>query len=375
MRLLMKLNKVTIQNFKSLQNIEIQLGNLTLLSGMNSSGKSSFIQALLLIKENRHTIKSLGQLKLQDNELNTDLDSGLYAELGNKKQLLSYNASDDNIYFSLHSNERSYQMLIETKSNFNIKKSEGDDSLVSVFNDSCFCYLKTDRAAPANDFPYSDEKVAQNLIGLKGEYSAHYLAEKKHTRLNIAKLKHPESITDQLLENVSKWLGEISSGVSISASPYPDLQRVSLTYQYEYGDNTTGNFSPLNVGFGLTYILPVIVSILKSKPNDLIIIENPESHLHPKGQAKIAELCAIAANNDVQIIVETHSDHFLNGLRVATKNKVITADKSKIYFFCKKEGKLSTYAHNINIDDNGKLTDWPSGFFDEWDNQMDKLLW
>lgn len=371
----MTLSKITIKNFKSLQNIEIELGNLTILAGINSSGKSSFIQALLLIKENNNTLKSLRQSKLQGIEINTNLESGEYSELGNKKQLLSYDATDDNIYFSVHSHNNKFNVLIETKSNFDLQKSEGDSSLITAFDDHYFCYLKTDRAIPANDFPYSEEKISQNLIGLKGEYTAHYLTEKKHTLLNISALRHQKSITNQLLENVSMWLGEISSGVSISASPYPELQRVSLSYQYEYGGNTTGNISPLNVGFGLTYILPVIVSILKSKPNDLVIIENPESHLHPKGQVKIAELCAIAANNGVQIIIETHSDHFLNGLRVATKNNIITPEKSNIYYFYKNDGELNTHAHKMNIDANGKLTDWPAGFFDEWDNQMDNLLW
>jgi hypothetical protein len=100
-------------------------------------------------------------------------------------------------------------------------------------------------------------------------------------------------------------------------------------------------------GFGLTYVLPVIVLILKAKPGDFIIVENPESHLHPAGQAKIAEMYAIAANNGVQIIVETHSDHFLNGVRVATKNKVIAPDKSQIYFFEKQKDSLDTVLRPI----------------------------
>jgi predicted ATPase len=97
--------------------------------------------------------------------------------------------------------------------------------------------------------------------------------------------------------------------------------------------------------------------------------------LHPAGQAKIAEMYAIAANNGVQIIVETHSDHFLNGVRVATKNKVIAPDKSQIYFFEKQKDSLDAVLRPINIDKDGKLSDWPKSFFDEWDNQLDKLLW
>ncbi len=375
----MKINQVSIKNFKSLLDINLTLGQLTLIAGINSSGKSSFIQALLLIKENKNTLKNISTLKqtqLQHIGCNTLLSSGEYTELGNKNNLLSYDSSDDTIYFSIHHDDKShFDILIESKANFDIKKSAGNHQLLDIFDDECFCYLKTNRTAPANDFPYSEEKISQNSIGLEGEYTAHYLTVKNHQALMIEALKHPKSITNQLLENTALWLSEISSGVSLSAQSYPELERVGLSYQYEYGDNTTGKLSPLQVGFGLTYILPVIVAILKAKPNDLVMIENPESHLHPKGQAKIAELCAIAANHGVQVIVETHSDHFLNGLRVATKNNIISPDKSQIYYFYKNAGELSTHAQQINIDNNGKLTDWPVGFFDEWDNQLDQLLW
>lgn len=374
----MKINNISINNFKSLKNITVSLSNLTLIAGVNSSGKSSFIQALLLIKENKNTLKNLNALgsdQVKNMGLNTILNTGFYTELGNKKQWLSYDSSDDNIYFKLNSEEISLQILIETKSNFELNKSIGDNKLLNLFDDDCFCYLKTDRASPDNDFPFSEENINKGLIGLKGEYTAHYLAVNNHQILKIDALKHPNSVTNHLLDNVSMWLQEISKGVSVSATPYPDLQRVSLSYQYEYGQNTTAQLSPLNVGFGLTYVLPVIVAILKSKSGDLLIIENPESHLHPKGQAKLAELCAIAANSGVQLIIETHSDHFLNGLRVATKNNVILPEESQIYFLNKKDGELNTNTHAINIDANGKLNDWPTDFFDEWDNQLDKLLW
>ena len=141
--------------------------------------------------------------------------------------------------------------------------------------------------------------------------------------MNINTLRHPSSKTNQLLENVSLWLGEISNGIDISTKVYNELQQVNLTYNYIYGDNRSNEFTPLNVGFGITYVLPIIVAILKSKPDDLLIIENPESHLHPAGQSKIAELCAIASSQGVQIIIETHSDHFLNGIRVATKKEIL----------------------------------------------------
>lgn len=373
----MIINTIKIKNFKSLKEVELNLSDLTLITGVNSAGKSSFIQTLLLFKENTNTLNTIlssDKAQLKNIEFNSILNSGKYTDLGYKKQLLTRDSSDDNICFELSSDQLLLNMIIETKSNFELQLSNGDSQLLSIFNDTNFCYLKTDRSAPSNDFPFSEENINRDFIGLQGEYTAHYLAEKNHQKLFISALKHPKSVTDNLLENTSNWLSEISNGVSVVAKSYLELQRVSLTYQY-INKEDTANLSPLNVGFGLTYILPVIVAILKAKVGDLIIIENPESHLHPKGQAKIAELFAIAADHGVQIIVETHSDHFLNGLRVATKNNLITPADSQIYYFEKAENSLNTIIHTINIDEQGKIDDWPAGFFDEWDNQLDKLLW
>ena len=183
------------------------------------------------------------------------------------------------------------------------------------------------------------------------------LNEGGKVRLKINKLIHPSSKTNQLLENVSLWLGEISNGIDISAKVYNELQQVNLTYNYIYGDNKSNEFTPLNVGFGITYVLPIIVAVLKSKPDDLLIIENPESHLHPAGQSKIAELCAIASSQGVQIIIETHSDHFLNGIRVATKKEILKPESSQIYYFRKEKNELEI----IDKEETGKF--YPKNFF------------
>ncbi|MDQ6961741.1 MAG: AAA family ATPase [Mariprofundaceae bacterium] len=84
----MKVNNISIRNFKSLNDVSIQLSNLTLIAGINSSGKSSFIQAILLMKENKDILKSLSTLKyaqLIEMGFNTFLNSGEYSDLGNNK--------------------------------------------------------------------------------------------------------------------------------------------------------------------------------------------------------------------------------------------------------------------------------------------------
>ncbi len=365
----MKIDNVKIQNFKSLKDVSLDLGNITLLTGVNSCGKSSFIQTLLLLKQN-------------ENRINVSRNpivniKGDYLDLGNKRDILFQEAFDENISIEVSSKERTSSFVFNNRDLNMIADFPllGLEESFNLFNDD-FQYISTDRIAPSITYGLSDENITKNLIGIQGEYTAHFLAQNKHKPIQLVALKHSNSKTEQLLENVSFWLGDISDGIEVKAKVYEELQNVNLTYSYTYGETTTNDFSPLNIGFGVTYVLPIIVAILKAKRGDLLIIENPESHLHPAGQSKIAELCAIAAANGVQIIVETHSDHFLNGLRVATKKKMILPEQSQIYYFRKEKNALETITDNLRIDEEGRINqEWPNGFFDEWDNRLDELLW
>jgi predicted ATPase len=372
----MKIEKVTIKNFKSLRDIQIDLKGLTLITGVNSSGKSTFIQALLLLKQNEN------KLFLNYGDTNCVNINDSYVRLGNKKDILYEDAFKENIEISIF---RYDSILLERDVKCNlifeyetlkiVSNDYNSDKLdFNIFFDSTFQYITTDRIAPNILYTVSDEHISKNNIGIQGEYTAHYLAEKHHQKLKIEALRHEKAITNQLLENVSLWLGEISSGIKVNAKLYNELQQVNLTYAYVYGKNKTNEYSPLNVGFGLTYVLPIIVAILKAEPDDLLIIENPESHLHPAGQSKIAKLCALAVANGVQIIVESHSDHFLNAIRVATKQGILKAEDSVVYYFSKTSDSMETKVEEININANGSIDAYPKGFFDQFDDDLDALI-
>jgi len=392
----MKIDNLKVTNFKSLKKLDVDLSNLTLLTGVNSTGKSSLIQTILLLKQNQEILKIVSNNKLLENLKVDGIDeiqsqayekliengrnqsitlNGEYLELGDKQDVLYQEAYDEDIIIEL--NVREFKYTVHCNSNdlkISIDSEMPLEALINLFSDD-FQYIMTDRISPQITYPLSEYNIKKNLIGFKGEYSAHYLSENRHSKLNIIELKHPDSVTYQLMENVSLWLSEVSKGIEISANVYKELQQVNLTYKYTYEDKTTNNYTPLNVGFGITYVLPIIVAILKAKSDDLLIIENPESHLHPVGQSKIAELCAIASANGVQIIVETHSDHFLNGIRIATKKGLLLPKQSQIYYFRKEIGELETKIDKINIEKDGKVDNWPKGFFDEYSNQLDELLW
>jgi predicted ATPase len=388
-----KIDKVSIRNLKILKNIDLELSNLTLITGINSTGKSTFIQSLLLLKQNQEMLTRLNNYKFMQKSMSETDDiskymqdifekskkeplalNGNYIELGNIKDILSELIYDEDIKIELEIDNMTYSITCDSNDlSVNIESSFPIEAIINLFSEN-FQYINTDRIQPQDTYLLSDINIRKNLIGFNGEYTAHYLDENRHKKLNLIALKHEHSKTEQLLENISLWLNEISNGIEVLVKKYPSIKKVGLSYKYTYGDNTTNELNPLNVGFGLTYVLPVIVAILKAKPNDLVIIENPESHLHPAGQSKVAELCAIASANGVQIIIETHSDHFLNRIRIATKKGILTPKQSKVYYFRKDKDELETKIDEINIDTEGGIDSYPKGFFDQFDDDLDELL-
>lgn len=372
-------NEIKIKNFKSLKELDVNFKNLTLFTGVNSSGKSSTLQALLLLKQNfqiygsmiktfelpMETLKNIFQ-KLSIN--------GEYLDLGLGKNILYDKAEDDILELNLKLNDGQ----VNFKSNIRESKDEESincemgysDNIEELFSQSNFTYLSADRIVPQSSYKYSKENVLRGNLGKNGEYTIHFLAENKNSSILLKELQHPEANSNQLLENVDYWLSKISKGIKVIPTVNINFQQSTL--QYSYGGSER---LPQNIGFGVTYVLPIIVAILKAKKGDVIIIENPESHLHPSGQVEIARLCAKASEAGVQIIVETHSDHFLNGVRVAIKERILNNNNALVYYFSRNEEEEKTEVQKIEIDENGKIDEWPKGFFDEWDIQLEKLLW
>ena len=379
----MDINRAKIKNFKSLKDVDINLSNLNLLTGVNSSGKSSFIQALLLLKQNYQVMMNnilFGQemiVKAFNNDDNPNpnfekmalsIDDGEYVKV-NANEIFFEESYDEDIGISIFSNGTN---TFELKFKKDLSFSASGTNRFNIFK-SDFQYIQTNRITPDILYRLSNKHIEKNILGTQGEYTAHYLSVNRHKNI-LETLRHKESQTAQLLENVSLWLGEISENIEVKAKVYEELQSVDLKYTYTYGKTTTQDFTPLNVGFGITYVLPIITAILKAKKGDLIIIENPETHLHPKAQSKIAMLCSIAAANGIQIILETHSDHVLNGIRVATKEEILKPEQSKIYYFRRDKDNLETKIDQINIDNNGAIDRYPKGFFDQFDEDLDRLV-
>ena len=131
-----------------------------------------------------------------------------------------------------------------------------------------------------------------------------------------------------------------------------------------------------HVGVGVSQVLPILVMSLLAKKGDVIILEQPELHLHPKVQTRLADFFVSMNALGKQCIVETHSEYLINRLRllVALSYNTYVADKTMIYFVEKdKELGYSKY-REIKINRYGNIPEWPDGFFDEGEDLSTKIM-
>jgi len=367
------ISSIELRNFKCFEKQEIKLGKITLLSGLNGLGKSTILQGLLLLRQSFQQ----GLLKNRALALNGEL-----VQLGTAKDILFEEAIKEEIGFQIFlKNDVEARWLFKynresdvlNQISRNVKKEVYKTNL---FRDN-FHYLKAERIGPRNFFQMSDNIVRQHKqLGTRGEYTAHFLHLFGMMKIPCIALGHEKAKGMNLRAQVEAWLGEISPGTRIHVESYSGLDLVNLNYSFALGEQTSSQFRSTNVGFGITYTLPILVAILSSSVGTLVLLENPEAHLHPRGQVLIGELMAKAANCGVQIIVETHSDHVLNGIRIAVHSEKLCPDDVSLNFFDRKESQLGGRIEVISpkIDRDGRIDKWPDGFFDEWDKSLETLL-
>jgi len=375
------ISKITIQNFKSLKNVELECSNLNLLTGLNGMGKSSILQALLLLRQS-HEKGSLqrGRLNLVGDLVN----------IGIGKDAFCQSADVDIIGFDV--SFRKDLDLINHVWKFSYTDSADSDVLNFIEEELVpenldewplfnlrWQYLNADRWV-RNFYDRSTFQVEQNeSLGKHGEYTAHYLDHNGAKKVAPA-LLYSGTTTDSLQHQVSEWLTEISPGVIVNVEKVRGHNMMKLGYEFKKGDGRTDEISATNAGFGMTYVLPVVVALLSAKPGDILLIENPESHLHPQGQSAIARLMALSAQQGVQLFVESHSDHILNGILVSINQKHkneapgIDSKNVSIYFVERNSDTHTAIASPINVLENGRIKSAPRGFFDQFSKDMKAIM-
>lgn len=364
-----------IHNFKAFKDVYIELRPLTLLSGQNGSGKSTTLQAIALLQQ---SMDANGFSNLHGLLLNGEL-----VELGTGSDVLHDEHDDITISFTVNTEASGNYYIYETR-----YSSTSDvlpmktcyikgDPIPGLYKTG-FQYLRADRISPAVSYPKSHHTVSQRkFLGTRGEYTAHFLSLFRDEQVTESRRRHPTaSTTHGLLSQVNAWLQEVSPGARVSTEEVPrtDLMRLEYTYGSTSGIRGSNPYRATNVGFGLTYVLPIIVACLASPKGSLIMLENPEAHLHPQGQIAIGGLIARAAATGAQVLLETHSDHVLNGIRIAVKEGIIPNTHVGLNFFRRTDASSQPLHAQPEVSPTGRLSEWPDGFFDQWDKALDRIL-
>jgi predicted ATPase len=364
---------LNIQNFKSYQDISLSMGNLTILCGQNGMGKSTILQSLLLLRQSH----LLGRLE-EGLELNGDL-----CQIGSSQDALFYAPNSNNIKISLGLGEGkeanwSFKVGNGTDNFLFAEESEKNRTLLDscgIFSRKNFQYISSSRN-PMEFYPKKDYEVIQNrqlsLSNGGGELVAHFLDYYKNETVTET-LRNKNARFSDLLSQTIAWEREISSNINVNVGRLGEYYQITYSFNSNSGFKTP-DFKSNNVGFGIGYTLPLIVAILSAKPGSVLLLENPEAHLHPHAQAKMAELMCLAAQAGIQIILETHSDHIINGTLVSIKKQLIDINEVKIYYIDREEEMLASRATEIELIKGGKIKNQPKGFFDQMQIDLKILM-
>lgn len=369
---------LSIDNLKLHNHTDLKLNGLTILTGMNGMGKSTVIQALTLLRQSYMMNDLDAGLNLKGDLCDAGLSGELACQASNERSLnigLKFNNHDD-LNFSFEYPDNIMDTMLP--GNNNNETSKATLSKYPLFNEN-FQYLSAFRFGPQKSYNRDtslvvSKKQISKVLG-QCEYAVHFLEQYKNTNIPIKELAIIEDdvIPDyRLAVQVERWLRLVSPNIKIVIEPAGE--DFKLKYKFNREENTiTEEITALNTGFGITYALPILIAVLSANKDAVILIENPEAHLHPKGQAILMELISKAVANGVQIIIESHSDHIINGSLVAVNKEWITPDLLSIYYFERDEHGHTAVSHRLQISEAGHISRPPKGFFDQIDIDLKTL--
>lgn len=406
------LKQIIAQNFKCFKDeTRIDLGQINLLTGINGRGKSTALQTLLLMHQSLEHSRTTDKLVFNGSCLELgNFDDVRNAETSRSEDIrTTFRFEDKNSHISLqyyfgedeaddmsakiqramfggHINKRNWNLGIKLSSggyivdkdpkkrpvfprNFLFENDSAPPELLKfakkVANFTHIHYVSADRIGPKDYYPKQSFTEFPN-VGRQGEYTPNILFQKRSDLVaeDIC-LESGETFT--LLDQAQAWLSDIFDGARVELTP-TDANIVLMTLNSE---DATSGFKPINVGFGYSYALPIIVAGLIAQPGEILIVENPEAHLHPYAQSQITKFLARVSATGVQVFIESHSDHVLNALRICILDEIVENDDLYILYFGMGE---KPEIIRIPVKEDGAIELWPEGFFDQIDKDFSRLF-
>jgi predicted ATPase len=402
--------RLRLVNFKAWRDTgDLTLKPVTMLLGTNSSGKSSLIQSLLLLKQTVQSPDRTVHLNLGGDEVNDLFNFGSFDDVLNQstdsprqftiafdfqragsapikegKFECSYGQTSSGSVavqtLELRTGSRRFRAVRREKGAFSIfvddesqprvkgrdyapersiafsadviAKLDKDGPLAEDLSLAIrrelegISYLGPLRRKPERDYPWNKTKPGD--VGSDGRAAIDAL-------LASALLKGEEQ--NVVVEGVSKWLEHMKVAERLEVRQQGRSNRYELVI---HRDGVACNLR--DVGIGVSQVLPVLVVAYFAPKGSTIILEEPEIHLHPLAQSVLAELFVeVSRLREVQFIVETHSEHLFRRMQTLIAKQTVTTDDVALYFV-EREGKAAKL-RTLQIDEFGRVSNWPDGFF------------
>ncbi len=373
------LDSLHISSFKCFEVLELHLGSLTLLSGVNGGGKSSVIQALVLLAQTLREREWGRALMLEGPDVALGSAADVLNQRTARRQLsLGAATATERVVWTFATEDRralsvelagasvdGHAVGLEGPVRWLLPADRAEKSAV-VASLRRLSWISAERTGPRELLPLRDAQ-GHIQVGARGELAAGLLYWRESDPVP-AMLCLP-NVPPTLFHQVRGRMQAFFPGCDLRVAPIDGASAVSLRLR---SDATSDFQRPQNVGFGLTQLFPILVAVLAARAGDVLLIENPEVHLHPQAQQLIGTLLAQVASSGVQVVVETHSDHVLNGVRLAVKTKLVDAANVAVHFFS--PSGSSYVPQSPRLDADGRLDSWPEGFFDQFDLALSQLL-
>lgn len=394
------ISKLKIENFKCFKEpVEFEFSKLNLLTGVNGRGKSTLLQAMLVIGQSDDIFSRKKKISLNSKYVSL----GNFEDVKNSETLMSAKVKisfsfekliDEAIIVFSENDKDSMSAQVESavvspqsNSGFDKMSSEFErvkkdfagilpgvdtEGLIGLIENlfygtiSEIHYVSADRLGPVK---YVDKSslIDFTYVGPKGEATINILANDDLPL--VSDLLYLGNDAKSVIQQTQEWLSYILDGAKIVVKGKE--KDSSVLYMLMNNRKTPYNYKPTNVGFGYSYILPIIVSGLIARPGQILIVENPEAHLHPRAQSRITDFFAKVASTGVQVFIESHSEHILNGLRVNSLNPEIPLKHSDLTVHYFNEDFES---EKLVSDEMGKIDNWPEGFFDQQEIDLAEIF-
>ncbi len=372
------ISKLRLRNFKSVTEGDIGMAPLTLLVGENSSGKSTILRALFLM---RHGLPDYGLPPGvgQDDMSITDIsEPDDVSRVSSNKSTAPPNTVSIGVDIRRIGGRGVWGLDIDWNPSTGIDEISfdpiDDDMDNSEYDLLCnkVLYVGPLRKSPGG-YPETRSNRVPSDVGKRGEFTANLLAKQGD---EVTGLPMPGDRVYTIKDILRSWVTDLGLAADVRVAGVEArlhwFDSVPLVVppnpQIEVRPHGLDSFLPLSsVGVGVSQLLPVLVQCLLAEPGSVILLEQPELHLHPALQQRLTDFFIAVVRSGRQLIVETHSEYMVSRLRrriVEDADDELLDLANVIFAERDRETGLTSY-REVELSPLGAIEDWPAGFFDQ----------